>query len=391
MEQKINSYVKYIFNLNNIKDEDMYLEITTNLNERYNEYLSKGISEDDAYLKTINTLGEFDFNDPKIDNSFQYKPNWANISLWVSLALGILATILLFISTPVSALFTGLSIALYIGSSYYLYHMSQYALKTEKDINKHNELLKGIFKNLKTTFIFWNINISYWITSTVIGLIFLITSQTILNNPGEIFRIIAGYFVIFAVIFIVILIIFKNIYKNIESKYYELTQQEKLNSYIKETKVFKLNDTSIKVLINISKALLILFYTFIILYEGIYVHFRVGNLTVLKSFSLTYNEFDNKLGSNLLVWLTIITGLFTIISVGLGKKRFSIIGIISLILVHIGSLIYLSLTFLSKKFVATSKYISTINILNILAIIVMIVFLVFTIISFRKEKEKQAL
>ena len=97
------------------------------------------------------------------------------------------------------------------------------------------------------------------------------------------------------------------------------------------------------------------------------------------------------LTGDLLVWLTIITGLFTIISVGLGKKRFSIIGIISLILVHISSLIYLSLTFLSKKFVATSKYISTINILNILAIIVIIIYLFFSIIKFRKEKDKKTL
>ncbi|HHT55009.1 MAG TPA: hypothetical protein GX012_00420, partial [Acholeplasma sp.] len=234
MEQKINTYVKYIFKLNNIKDEEMYLEITTNLSERYSEFLNNGLNEDEAYLKTIDTLGDFDFNDPLIDTTYQYKPNWANISLWVSLALGILATILLFISTPVSALFTGISIALYIGSAYYLYHLSQYALKTEKDINKHNELLKGIFKNLKTTFIFWNINISYWLTSIIINFIFLLTSQTLLNNTGELYAIILGYFALFAVIFTVLLIIFKNIYKNIELKYYELTQQEKLTSYAKE-------------------------------------------------------------------------------------------------------------------------------------------------------------
>ncbi|HHT54929.1 MAG TPA: zinc metallopeptidase, partial [Acholeplasma sp.] len=157
-------------------------------------------------------------------------------------------------------------------------------------------------------------------------------------------------------------------------------------SYAKEAKLFKLDDKSIKIIILIGKILLIILYAFIILNLGIRVYYQSTYFGISDRFSITYNHFNNQLGSIILIWLTIISGLFTIISFLIYKNKFSIIGVIALIITHIASLIYLSNTFLSTEFEASRKYIESINILNVVAIIVMITFLIFNIKIYRKEK-----
>ncbi len=238
MEKKINDYVNYMFNLNNIKDEEMFNEITSNLHERFAEYIEEGLSDDEAYLKTVGTLGDFDFKEGELDDKYAYKPNWANISLMISLALAILGTIALLLNQTMSMVFTGISISLYIGSAYYLYHLSKYVLKEEKNVKKHNNLLKSMFVNLKTSFIFWNINISYWLTTVVMGLIalikgFSITIEDIYTlEPADIFNYIATIVIIFIAIFIVIFFIFILIYKKLEKTYLMMTNEEKLEGYL---------------------------------------------------------------------------------------------------------------------------------------------------------------
>lgn len=279
MKKKINEYVKYMMNVNNIKDNEMFIEITNNLHDRYDSFIKEGMKEDDAYLKTINTLGDFDFKEEEIDNKYKYKPNWANISLMVSHGLAILGTIALLIHTGVSLVFTGVSLSLYIGSAYYSYHLSKYVLNEEKDVAKHNSLLKNIFTNLKTSFIFWNINISFWLTSIILKLLTFLGA-----NPNwmldlsfdDIGLLLIFLVVLFIIIFTIIYLIFNSIYKKLEQKYLDITNEEKLESYLSQSDLFG-NYLKGDFFKNLGSFLYFTIYSVIILLVGFKVHLRTGS------------------------------------------------------------------------------------------------------------------
>lgn len=230
MIDRIKHYVDYIFKMNDITDNNMKAEITANLIERYVDLTKEGLGEEEAYLETIKHIGELNVKDVDLESKFSYKPNWANIALWISLGLGILATIVLLLSTSMSILFTGVSIGLHIGASYYLYTYSQYALKQERDVIKHNLLLRSIFANLKIVVISWNINISYWITSTLFKYIVpvLFYKKIDIENldTESLIQFIISGIIIFLVIFIIFNFIFAHVYKKLERKYEELTKEQ---------------------------------------------------------------------------------------------------------------------------------------------------------------------
>ncbi len=241
MINKIKSYVEYVLKVNKIDDKEMFEEIVANLIEKYHHYLDEGLTEDKAYVETIKTIGDFNIKEEVIDDKYEYRPNWANISLWISLGLAVLSTLSLFLSVSVSIVLIAISISLHIGSSYYLYHLSQYVLKEEKDIAKHNNLLKTIFTNLKTTFIFWNINLSYWISLIINRLLapFITLNGGVITDYRDLVLIYFFYVFVFLISFIVLFIIFRSIYLIIEKKYFDLTKEDNLDNLISRSGLFK--------------------------------------------------------------------------------------------------------------------------------------------------------
>lgn len=241
MINKIKSYVEYVLKVNKIDDKEMLEEIVANLIEKYHHYLDEGLTEEKAYVETIKTIGDFNIKEEVIDDKYEYRPNWANISLWISLGLAVLSTLSLFLSVSVSIVLIAISISLHIGSSYYLYHLSQYVLKEEKDIAKHNNLLKTIFTNLKTTFIFWNINLSYWISLIINRLLapFITINGGVITDYRDIVLIYFFYVFVFLISFIVLFIIFRSIYLIIEKKYFDLTKEDNLDNLISRSGLFK--------------------------------------------------------------------------------------------------------------------------------------------------------
>lgn len=133
MVKKLESYLDYILKVNKIDDLELKDEITSNLIDKYNDYIKKGMDEDKAYIETIKTIGDFNIEEEVIDQKFEYKPNWANISLWVSLGLAILATIALFLSTP--TILTGIFTFIYLGILIYNYIRD---VKKRKKLNQTN-------------------------------------------------------------------------------------------------------------------------------------------------------------------------------------------------------------------------------------------------------------
>lgn len=258
MIKKINEYVDYIFRLNNLNDNDLKDEIKGNLISRYENLLKEGLTEDKAYIETIKAIGDFNLSDKNIDEKYTYKANWANISMIVSLALAVIAIISLFINLAVNLVLFSISISLYVGSSYYLYHQSQHAMKIEKDVLKHNELLKSIFTYLKTVFSFWNINISYLLSIIISdNIVYSIMAASIDSVSGEyLTTLIVIKVVLFIVFFAIFFLISKKIFEKLENKYFDLTKENKLDSLIKKNKIFNIKPSTVK---KILKGLMISF------------------------------------------------------------------------------------------------------------------------------------
>lgn len=270
---KIKEYVDYLFKLNKIDDLARKEELISNLESKFIDLKANGMAEDDAYIETIKGIGDLSVEEVVSDNQFRYKPSWANISLYISLALSVIGLIVLFISTPINIVLITLSIVLYIGASYYLYHMSQHVLKEEKDVVKHNELLKAIFTHLKTIFIFWNINISYWLANIIISvLISLSVFETVSVGTFEyLSQIVLFTTIIGILIFIILLLVGNGIYKKLELKYYELTLDDKLDNLISKNKDIIFNALSDRTK-NILKTIIYIFsfvlLTMITIYTG---------------------------------------------------------------------------------------------------------------------------
>lgn len=60
MVKKLESYLDYILKVNKIDDLELKDEITSNLIDKYNDYIKKEMDEDKAYIETIKTIGDLD-------------------------------------------------------------------------------------------------------------------------------------------------------------------------------------------------------------------------------------------------------------------------------------------------------------------------------------------
>lgn len=60
MIKKLESYLDYILKVNKIDDLELKDEITSNLIDKYNDYIKKEMDEDKAYIETIKTIGDLD-------------------------------------------------------------------------------------------------------------------------------------------------------------------------------------------------------------------------------------------------------------------------------------------------------------------------------------------
>lgn len=338
MIKKLESYLDYILKVNKIDDLELKDEITSNLIDKYNDYIKKGMDEDKAYIETIKTIGDFNIEEEVIDQKFEYKPNWANISLWVSLGLAILATIALLLSTPTSIFLVAISVSLHIGASYYLYHLSQYVMKEEKDVLKHNNLLKTIFTNLKTTFIFWNINISFWIAKilSTITIPIIIYYQGEVKEFSQIISMIVLGIIFFIMIFAVLLLVFNMVYKKLENKYLELTNEVSLDNLLKNNKIIQVKEGTW--VHNILSFLKTLDYVSIsILLLGIFIMFQSNYASIEMPSGVTIHTstimFEINFSKNIYFYISLVS---LVVSFGINilanikRKKGRLLGIISL-------------------------------------------------------------
>ncbi|QVK17577.1 hypothetical protein KHQ81_12060 [Mycoplasmatota bacterium] len=185
-------------------------------------------------------MGDFSENKMNdIPNEYSVKPSIPDILLMSGAILSIFGLLITFFSAVAGIIFTALSILLFSGSAYYLYSYSQYVRKQYMDIEKHNMLLKKIFKYMKTSFIFWAISLSLIMASLVMN---LITQMVLIDPTKVIFSSISEYlfiyFILFFIALLIFLLVFREIYKRLMHQYYFLTGTTNLKGKIRESYEF---------------------------------------------------------------------------------------------------------------------------------------------------------
>lgn len=391
MIEKLTDYINHIFKIRNISDEEMKQEIIANQIDRYNDYLSKGMDEETAYLKTIKSLGNIGGKEDE-QVKFEDKTTWPYMAPYLALGLAVIATIVVLIKISLSILFITTSISIFIASAYYLYHKSQHALNVLGDVNKHNSLLKEIFNNLKTIFIFWNINISFWIASIVAGIIAPIIIAE--NGFQPIFVYLIVYFVVIAISFTIIFFILNAVYVKLQVKYYELTQDDSLlvDSDVKGGSKKKVNVSSVKLVTpkskHIFKVILLSIY-FIALNIIPFFIVTTGN---------TFTAYEHYIPLFLITewYLIVLFVLLNLIGIVLivktatksTKKITPIFTYLFLIAIDLSYLIYALVKYdrLANSIVDLSDYRGIFYVFHLIIITMMIIFKIFGRFN-KKEKE----
>lgn len=246
MKGKIEQYVNHYFRFDKRDGlESLKEEIIGNLCDRYDAAIDSGLSEQEAYLSAVKSMG--DFNAPSMDSDDETSvlPGLPEYLLPVSAILAIFAFILILLNGVVGGVLTAISIALYAVGGYYLYSKAMVVKSKELDIELHNHYLKRIFTYMKTSFFFWSINIAYLI-SLLIQMIsnWIVLMMKLSINPdlnriqATIQMFVAISIIAFAVSFVVLMILSEHLYHRLKVKYYLLTGEKELKGKIKSSYEF---------------------------------------------------------------------------------------------------------------------------------------------------------
>lgn len=231
MEEKIRKYVDYQLRFDERDDiDDLKSEITTNLIDRYNEYIASDNSPEEAYISAIKYMGDFSENKINaISEEYDMKPSIPDVLLMSGAILSIFGLCITMFSPVTGTLVTALSILLFSSSANYLYSYSQFVRKQYMDIDKHNMLLRKIFKYIKTSFVFWALSLSL-----IMSLLIIKISGLLVIFDTKDLDYIEFYIILFLVSLIVFLLIFKSIYNRLIHRYYFLTGTTSLKGKIQD-------------------------------------------------------------------------------------------------------------------------------------------------------------
>lgn len=299
MKNKIKSYVDHYFRFDKREDlEALKAEITANLCDRYDEAIMSGLNEQEAYVKTVKSMGDFQaaaYN--KVQETDKVLPSLPEYLLPVSAIFAFFACILIFLNGVVGGVLTAISIALYAAGGYYLYSKAMHVKAQDMDIERHNSYLKKIFKYMKTSFAFWSVNIAY-----LVALLIQLISNLIvfslnarqtpnLNQINEVIQMFIFWSVLaFIVSFILLSVISYHIYQRLKLKYFILTGEKTIEGKIKESIDYIRKEDLPK-----SKDLIVLF-SFV---------FGIGSLILYLLTHVEYtqeiNFIDTKIVSNILL------------------------------------------------------------------------------------------
>lgn len=225
MKNRIKEYADYHFrfdgrdNIDEVKDE-----MISNLIDRYNDYVTEGKKEEEAYIETIKYLGEISQTE---EDSFDTggKMSWALIAMVTVTALSYSAALLSLFSSLIGLITTMISIVLFATAGYHLYVSSQFEKKEKYDLELQRVNMRIIMKYFRQNYFPWSFSLTISFTGVVMGLIFLMTSEnlaSIIMNDG-IFAVIAVYGIVGFIVFVIIFKLLKLLEKKLYSNYTYIT------------------------------------------------------------------------------------------------------------------------------------------------------------------------
>lgn len=231
MKKKIKDYVNYEFrNVSKTKEvEDTIEEVTSNLFDMYDDLISKGYSEEEAYIKTVKNLGSFqnEFISLKKEEKYVIKPKWFDLLLVLSVITAVFALIIPFLDLIIGAIILLFSATFFGLSAYFMYESASFALNEKKDVTYHNYTLTKVLKFARINKFFWLIASTYIVSMTIarilVQLLTLNALTSAIEDPEQIFIIFKISVLVFIVIFIANFILFYVLYNKAYKKYYELT------------------------------------------------------------------------------------------------------------------------------------------------------------------------
>lgn len=284
MKEKIRDYILYQFrNIEKTKEvEEAIEEAYLNLVELYESFLEKQCTEEQAYIKSVEQLGDFSshFQDVKHSQRQTIRPEWSESSLVGGLVASAFSVPMMFINLIWGALFLFIGLVTYFVPAYFYYKHARFVLETKKDVEYHNMTLKKIFTFYHYHSYAWIVSVSMLITSALAsivssGLLFLVlatSEQTIAFTEIDQFLMnIMINALLFFIIFVIIFFITKHINKKIIAFYENLTGDISSKTILSN----KLKKTNV----NIAAVVKVVFAVVLTLFLLIgFVQVRVGAL-----------------------------------------------------------------------------------------------------------------
>lgn len=292
MKEKIRNYIVYQFrNIEKTKEvEEAMEEAYLNLVELFDSFVQKNFSEEQAYIKSVEQLGDFSshFSENKQMEKQTIRPEWSESSLVGGLVASAFSVPVMFISLIWGAVFLFLGMLSFFVPAYFYYKNAKYVLETKKDVDYHNQTLKKIFTFYHYHSYAWIVAVSLLISNAIAsvvssGLLFLVlaTSEqsiTFTEIDQFLMNIMIGA-LLFLVIFVIVFFIAKHINKKIIASYEAQTGDISSKEIIKN----KMKDANM----NFSAVLkFILIFLLIILFfvpsiETSYAYFSLAELALV--------------------------------------------------------------------------------------------------------------
>lgn len=234
MEEKIRQYVNYRFRFDRRPDVDeLKEEIIANLIDRYHEKLNEGKMEEEAYREAIQSMGNFSDQD-HVPYEYSFKPSLFDLFQVIAVITSVFSVIATLLSITFGTTLVLISMLFFGMAAYYFYSYSQYVRKEELDIPKHHLLLRKIFRDIKTNFVFWAISLSIIFTHIIMKWIQILTLKQIetIDDLNGWFR---QIFVIFIFLLLIFAILFRIIYKKLMWRYTQLTGEKLMDKTVKNS------------------------------------------------------------------------------------------------------------------------------------------------------------
>lgn len=230
MKDKLRRYVEYHFRFNEQKDKKALVdEAYNNLLERYETLRDKYGDEARAYRETIDSIGDFTDLEKGGNGEYASMPELYDVGLVVSLILSIFGIIAFFITSVLAFILAVLSIVIYSGSAYYMYHRAQYEKNEKGDIGQFNHYLDRSFSYLKTAFTFWAVIFTI-LFGQLIARMFLFMED--LSDPFNTFtnfeQFVMLYFISFSISAAAIGVLFYLLYDRFMGHYYKISGKHEL-------------------------------------------------------------------------------------------------------------------------------------------------------------------